>query len=328
MKNGIRIGQAGAGGRGVPVRAAMLQCDDRFEIDCILEPEERWVKRALDDGDFQVYTSFEEMLERDIDAVVLTTPNHIHEEHTVAAAKAGKHVFVEKPIANRLDEADRMIRACRETDVVLAVGHSSRFNAMMKTTKRLLDEGAFGSLCGFTAVTSHDNIKQDGKVWKSDPTVTPCPAVMQLAIHQIDSLLSFFGPAASVFSRHQVSTDTYEMTDTAHLMLRFESGVMGTISCFYLVPHVRVWNIYGTGGLEVLREGQSESEQVTLESEHGGAVEMVTAFADAVQGGTPFPIDGEAGAQALAVAWASILSSELGREVTIEETLTHYGWTL
>jgi predicted dehydrogenase len=319
----------------VPVRQALLKCD-RMELDCILEPEERWVRGAKEDGDFHVCESFEEMLEQDIDAVLLTTPNHIHEVHTVAAASAGKHVFVEKPIANRLDEAERMIRACRENDVVLAVGHSSRFNAMMKTTKRLLDEGAFGTLCGFTVVTSHDNIKQDGKVWKSNPAVTPCPALMQLAIHQIDSLLSFFGPVASVFSRHQVTTEQYEMTDTAHIMLRFENGLTGTISCFYLVPQVRVWNFYGTaarmtageGGLQLLREGASEPERVSLESEHGGAVEMLEMFAAAVLDGSTYPIDGEAGARALAVAWASILSSELGREVTIAETLEQYGWTL
>ena len=134
----------------MPVRAAMLQCD-RIKIDCILEPEARWVRRALEDGDFHVCASIEEMLARDIDAVVLTTPNHLHEPHTLAAAAAKKHVWVEKPIANRLGEAGRMIRACGEHNVKLAVGHSSRFNSLVKTTKRLVDEGVFGqrSISGF-----------------------------------------------------------------------------------------------------------------------------------------------------------------------------------
>jgi len=335
MGNGaLRVGLAGVGGRGAAIRRSLLRSGG-LSLECIYDVDEKAVSRALEDGSFAVCDSFEQMLEAEIDAVVVTVPNHLHEAFAVQAASAGKHVFIEKPIANRLDEAERMIDACRSAGVLLAVGHSARYGARSRAMGALVDEGVLGDICGFQVCASHDNAKRSSKTWKTDPELTPCVPLMQLGIHAIDTLRGYFGDVAAVFSHHASIHQRFEMTDTTHSIIRFENGVVGSLSCFYMVPKTGVWNLYGTEAraisrgdmIEVLEEGDEEPAALSL-SEAGdvpGDVQMLEAFASAVLNGEPFPTDGVTATKALAVVWAAIYSSEKGREVSIEEALDHYG---
>ena len=197
----LRVGQVGVGGRGNGIMAGVLQSDN-LELACIQDVDEKAVEKALQKHPCQVCSSFEEMLALDVDAVLLILPNFLHESFTVQAAEAGKHVFVEKPIANRLDEAGRMIAACRDHDVLLSVGHSDRHRGRCRVLAKLVQDGVLGDMCGFQACNSHDNAKRSDKHWKTDPEMTPCVPLMQLGIHQIDTLRSLFGDVASVFSHH------------------------------------------------------------------------------------------------------------------------------
>lgn len=328
----LQVGLVGVGGRGGPIRKALLQ-SRRMKLKSICDVNERYIERSLQDYPCEVCASYEEMLASDVDAVLLITPNSFHEAQTVGAAAAGKHVFVEKPIANRLDEAGRMIAACR--DVALAVGHSARYGGRNRAMGDLIARGVLGDVCGFQACASHDNAKHSDKTWKTDPKLTPCVPLMQLGIHAIDTLHGYFGEVAAVFSHHANVSKRFDMTDTTHSLIRFENGVVGNLSCYYMVPKSGVWNFYGTaaramaqgGRIEVLKEGASRPEYTDMPEDDArpGDVRMLDAFADAVLDGTPFPTDGVAGAKALAVVWAAVYSSELGREVTLDETLTRYG---
>jgi len=84
------------------------------------------------------------LADRDVEGVIITTPHSVHAEQMVAAARAGKHVFVDKPFALTVADARRATEACRRAGVVLAVGHQRRRQAASRAIKRLLDEGALG----------------------------------------------------------------------------------------------------------------------------------------------------------------------------------------
>src|ERR1041385_6202321 len=80
----------------------------------------------------------------DVDLVVVATPTHLHAEHVLAAAKAEKHVFCEKPLARTLEQAEAMVRACDAAGVALAVGQVVRYFPEYQTAKRMLDDGTLG----------------------------------------------------------------------------------------------------------------------------------------------------------------------------------------
>ena len=89
--------------------------------------------------------SIEDVLKRDdVEGILLTTPNAIHAEHAVLAAQQGKHVFVDKPIANTLEDGEKMDEACEKAGVVILVGHDMRRLAGFRKVKELIDQGAIG----------------------------------------------------------------------------------------------------------------------------------------------------------------------------------------
>jgi predicted dehydrogenase len=89
--------------------------------------------------------SFEDVLKRgDVDGILLTTPNAVHAEHALLAAQHGKHVYVEKPIANTMADGRKMVAACRDAGVTLLVGHDMRRLSGFRKMKELIDQGAIG----------------------------------------------------------------------------------------------------------------------------------------------------------------------------------------
>ena len=108
---------------------------------------------------------YEELLgDRSIEAIVNTTPNNVHAQTTQAAARAGKHVFLDKPIANTIEDARALTKACRDAGVVLALGYQRRKESQFRWVRKQIDEGVFGRL-----VNAEANISRD-RLGKIDPT--------------------------------------------------------------------------------------------------------------------------------------------------------------
>lgn len=115
--------------------AVMDVKEDRAEAGCKKLGAKRW------------YTNYEKLLEdEEVDAVILVSPGWCHEPQTVSAAKAGKHVLCEKPMARTVEECDRMIEACNTADVTLMIAHMKRFNIAFRKVYDLLREGAIGDV--------------------------------------------------------------------------------------------------------------------------------------------------------------------------------------
>jgi UDP-N-acetyl-2-amino-2-deoxyglucuronate dehydrogenase len=166
----------------------------------------------------------------DIDVVCILTPSGMHAEHAVSAARAGKHVVVEKPMALRLQDADAMIRACDEAGVKLFVVKQNRFNVPVVKAREALDQGRFGKLVLGTVrvrwCRDQNYYNQDAwrGTWAQDGGV-----LSNQASHHVDLLEWFMGDVESVHARAMTALVDIEAEDTAIATLKFTNGALGVI---------------------------------------------------------------------------------------------------
>jgi len=135
----------------------------------------------------------------DIDLVVVATPTHLHAEYATAAARAGKHVFCEKPIARTREQAEEMVRACDAAGVTLAVGHVVRYFPEYRRAKRLLDDGTLGRPAIATLVRGNFSVGS-AREWYLDAAKSG-GVVLDLMLHDLDTVRWWFGEPSRVYAR-------------------------------------------------------------------------------------------------------------------------------
>jgi len=154
---GVKLGIIGCGNYADSLATAVRKCQQTDLVSCfdvIAERSQKFSNRY----ECRMEKSYENLLKRkDIDGVLLVTPNIEHAEQTVKAADSGKHVFVEKPIANTISDAKRMITACKTSNVTLMVGHLRRRSAGIRKAKIFIDEGNIGNPVMVEANVSSDS---------------------------------------------------------------------------------------------------------------------------------------------------------------------------
>ena len=178
-------------------------------------------------------TSLEALLERpDVDAVCLCTPSGQHVEQALAAARAGKHVLVEKPIALRLEDADAMIAACRDAGVRLGVALQRRTEPANRALHDAIRAGELGQLVLGTATVPYFRPQSyyDSAAWRGTWSLDGGGALMNQGIHLVDLLLWLMGGDAEVVGASGgVVGHEIEVEDCVVAALRFSGGARGTI---------------------------------------------------------------------------------------------------
>jgi predicted dehydrogenase len=275
---------------------------------------------------------YEEILaDKSIEAIINTTPNSVHRETTVAAAKAGKHVFLDKPIANTIDDARAITGACRKAKVVLALGYQRRREAHFRFIKEKIQHGHFGKLVNAEANISRDRLgKIDLSSWRYTAEGMPGGVMLQIGIHYTDVLEYLLGPVKAVSGRFVRLVLPGDNPDVASLVLEHESGALSTLNASYAsASEYYLMNIYGKEasayydlhqGLRWLQRGSSKSEFVAVRK-NDPIVEELEEFARAVRGEAEPEMDGERGTNSLAVLLAGIKSAREGRRVEVKEVL-------
>jgi predicted dehydrogenase len=274
--------------------------------------------------------SYEEILEdRSIQAVINTTPNATHLETTRAAAAAGKHVFLDKPIANTIADARAITQACREAKVVLALGYQRRRESHFRWIRQRI--GEFGKLVNAEANISRDRLGQiDLSSWRYTAEGMPGGVMLQIGIHYSDVLEYLLGPVSAVTGRFVRLVLPGDNPDVASLILEHENGAQSTLNASYAsASEYYLMNIYGKEasayydlhqGLRYLRRGSKTPTPVPAEK-NDTIVEELEEFARAVRGETEPEMDGERSTASLAVILAGIRSAKEGRRVEVKEML-------
>lgn len=280
----------------------------------------------------EAMASYEAMLALDdLDGVILTTPNSAHRAGTEAAAAAGKHVFVEKPVSNSVADGRAMISACEDAGVVLAVGHSYRRNGALRHLRHMIDSGELGRVSLAEGAFSNDNgLKLKPGAWRTDPAEIPGGCLMQIGIHQIDNLLYLLGDASEVTAYFNRLETEPEIEDVTALLMQFTSGAVGYVAADYISPRRFEITVHGTKanaffdmdneGLRIQRTGESAPLPVDYEPADHLLVELED-FADAAAEGRKPEIDGRDGLVPLAVVLGAARSSKERRSVPLAEIL-------
>jgi len=182
----------------------------------------------------QAYETLDEMLANpEIDIVTICTPSGAHLDPAVAAAKAGKHVVVEKPLEITLKRCDKIIDACRKNGVKLCTVMPSRFGAANQALKKAIDDGRFGNLTlGDTFVKWwRPQSYYDSGGWRGTWALDGGGAYMNQAIHNVDLLQWFMGDVESVVAMTgTLAHERIEVEDTGVAALRFANGAIGTMT--------------------------------------------------------------------------------------------------
>jgi predicted dehydrogenase len=182
------------------------------------------------------------------EGVVLATPNDVHVEHALACAARGRHVFVEKPIADTLDGAERIRDACLDAGVVLMVGHAFRRLGAARRARALVDEGSLGEV-----VLAEANFSLPGKLpahaWRAQRVRNPGGPIMQLGIHHADTLAYLVGPVARTTGRFARVHTRAEIDDVGAATLEFATGALGVLTGSYVSPHTFSLRLLGSKGV-------------------------------------------------------------------------------
>ena len=276
--------------------------------------------------------SYEEILaDSTIEAIINTTPNTVHLETTQAAAQAGKHVFLDKPIANTVREGQAIAEACGKAGVVLALGYQRRRESHFRWIKSEIDAGRFGRLVQAECNISRDRLGRfDLSSWRYTAAGMPGGVMLQIGIHYVDVLEFLMGPVKRVSARLAQLVLPGDNPDVANMILEHENGALSNLTASYAsASEFYMMNIYGKeasayydlfSGLRHLKRGETAARAVPTE-ENDTIREEMEEFAHCVRTGTAPETDGHWAARNLAVIKAGARSAREGRAVDVAEVL-------
>jgi len=293
--------------------------------------------------------SYEDVLKRDdIDGLHLATPNHLHAKQTLLAAEHGKHVFVEKPIANTLADGRKMIEACHKAHVVLMVGQHLRRLTGIRKLKELIEAGTIGNPIQVEGNYSQNlgfALTPESFRWRGDDTGCPAGSLMTMGIHHADVFNYLFGSIESVFSYFNKLYIPAPVDDVTTTVFQYETGVLGYLGSNYASPKAVWFYVYGTEAnllctitppelpfeeyllwwqqvdqdtdVQIFEKGKTGSTTVPL-TLGNPIIEEIDEFADCILTGAQPETDGEGALSALAFIRAAIESSQSGKQAKLE----------
>jgi predicted dehydrogenase len=180
-----------------------------------------------------------------VEGVLVVTPNDVHAAQVVAAAERGRHVFVEKPIADTVAAGERMREACAAAGVTLMVGHAFRRLGAARRVRELIDAGALGRVVLAEATFSLPGSFPAG-AWRARRERNPGGPLMQLGIHQIDTLAAWLGPIERSSGRFARVATAADLDDVGVVTLEFASGALGVVTGSYVSPKTHWLRLQGT----------------------------------------------------------------------------------
>ncbi|MFD0960413.1 Gfo/Idh/MocA family protein [Paenibacillus chungangensis] len=290
----------------------------------------------------KAYADYETMLaEVKPDAVSVCTPNAVHAPASIAAAKAGAHVLVEKPMAVTDEEAEAMIIAAKENGIHLMVGHNQRFMPPHVKAKQILKSGVLGKVLTFRTSFGHpgpDGWSVDGaNSWFFRKEEAIMGAMGDLGVHKSDLIRWLLEDevaeiGAFVGTLHKQGTD---VDDNASCILRMKSGAIGTLvaSWTYYKGEDNSTILWCENG--VMKIGTHPDDQVIVELRNGtverhkvGAIstnekqlssEVINAFVNGILSGGEPAVSGEEGRASLKVILCAFESQASGKFITVNE---------
>lgn len=262
-----------------------------------------------------------------VDAVVLATPHTTHADLAVRAAQAGKHVFVEKPLALDVAGARRAVDAAAAAGVVLQVGHNRRFQTANRRIKQMIEAGELGVVhqleANFSGPTAFG---WPAGAWRQRTAEMPGGGLTVMGVHMVDTMHYLVGTPELVFGRSKRILSLTDVDEATGALLEFASGPIGYLGTSVVIPNVvglavfgseaAVWNEEdGTRLFRQVRGEKTRTEQPVQPNDT--LAEELAEFARCARTGEPPEVDGAAGLAAVATMAAIVDSARTGAPVRL-----------
>src|SRR6187397_2943821 len=273
MTEPLRVACIGMGWWSDVLADAMKRSDKLKIVACYTRSEDKRAAFAKKYGCRPVATYEAVLADPEVEAIVNTTPNDVHLPTTKQAAEAGKHVFLDKPIANNVTEGRAITEVCRKAGVVLGMGYQRRRESHFRWVRQQIDEGHFGKLVNAEANISRDRLGQiDLSSWRYQAAGMPGGVMLQIGIHYTDVLEYLLGPIVAVRGQFAQLVLPGDNPDVASMLLEHENGAMSTLNASYAsASEYYLMNIYGKDatayydmfeGLRMLKRGEKKPVKV------------------------------------------------------------------
>ena len=268
-----------------------------------------------------------------VEAVVLTTPHAGHAEQAIQAAEAGKHVFVEKPLALSAGDAGRVVAACKKAGVVLGVGHERRFEPALIEIKKMIAAGELGTIMHAEANFSHDSLANlDAGNWRLAPEHAPAAGMTAMGIHLTDSLIGMLGPVDHLHAETAKQVMAAPGGDVVSVLMKHRSGATAFVNSILKTPFFMRLHVFGSDAWVEARDrvrpeaeglvdftvcragGDPETRQIQAID---AARANLEAFATAASGDAPYPIPANEMIHNVAILEAICASAESGQPARV-----------
>ena len=288
--------------------------------------------------DLRLVDGYETLLaDPDIDAVVLATPHSTHTSQVIAAAKADKHVFCEKPFALTKQEAEASVEATREAGVTIAVGYNRRFHPEMTKLRERIRSGGLGVVMHVEATMTFPNaLFLKPSQWRANREETPCGGLTPMGVHAIDGMIDLCGSIDQVYCQSFRRVVEIDCDDTTSMLFRMKEGMSGYLGTVTATGPGFSFEVFGSegrlrlDGMTHVAGASSEERRTRLfgacrfqplkgpaevwEAEpFDSGRAALEAFAIAAEGGPPFPITTDEMIHGAAVTEAVVGSASSGK---------------
>lgn len=219
----------------------------RFVAGAVRTPSK--VQEYADSQGMRLYDDYRKMLaDPAIDAIVLATPHDLHAELIGAAARAGKHVFTEKPFTMTTESAKDAVRACARKGLTLAVGYNWRFQPALQEIRRMLDDGRLGKLLHIEGNFCGPSVYWYPRDhWRQSKDEGP-GGMTGRGVHTLDAMLYLAGQIDTVYAQSFRRVLDYGLDDTTSMLFRFKGGASGYLGTFIATAETWRMQVFGSKG--------------------------------------------------------------------------------
>jgi predicted dehydrogenase len=199
---------------------------------------------------FDLRPSYDDVLTMpNVDAVVLATPHSLHVSQIIAAARAKKHVFCEKPFALTKAEAENAVSAMKKAGLTLGLGYNRRLHPTMTDLRSRVKSGALGTILHFEATMTFPNaLALKAGQWRASRSETPCGGLTPMGVHAIDAAIDLFGEFDHVFCESFRRAVEIEADDTTSVLFRMKSGMSGYLGTMTATGGGFRLQVFGSAG--------------------------------------------------------------------------------
>lgn len=319
----LNIGVIGLGAIGQKHCTAVAALE-RARLCAVADIDEKALSATAARYDATPYTNVEEMLQHaGLEAVVVATPDDLHREACVLAARAGKHILVEKPIATTVEDAEAIIAAAEAASVKLMVGFTLRFSLHYQQAKKAAGDGTLGDLVSIYA-------RRENIISQPDRLKGRCGVLMFLGPHDFDAMRWIVGSEpVSIYTQAATSVPSvYPIENETFSIIRFANGVIGCAQIGWSLPDKHPagrdfkLDIIGNKGslnLDQMRQGIEIYTQngAKFPSVSAGLVDEDRAFVDCVLDDKEVPVTGQDGLAAVRMVLGAMKSVETSQPIDL-----------